>query len=100
MRRRDIDQCARFTAIFDDSNSGVISQRDFVNFARFLVVMTYLQTEDGQSTVQLARDVEEGRVESPVASKSATMPPSPQAVAHLTVDMDFYQQKCDKLDRE
>merc|ERR1712048_367222 len=44
----DPDQCKRFTSIFDEEGTGVISAQEFVKFARFIMVMSYLQTEDGK----------------------------------------------------
>mmetsp|Transcript_98061 Transcript_98061/g.211448 ORF Transcript_98061/g.211448 Transcript_98061/m.211448 type:complete len:1157 (-) Transcript_98061:40-3510(-) len=38
----DEEQCKRFTAIFDDEGTGVIGKSEFVNFARFLIIMGYL----------------------------------------------------------
>lgn len=49
----DLVQCERFTAIFDNEGKGVISQKEFVHFARFLMVMGFLQTEDGEKTLEL-----------------------------------------------
>jgi len=105
----DIDQCKRFTAIFDDSQTGLISQREFVNFARFLMVMSFLQTEDGQSTLEIALNQSDSR---PV-SRGAAAPAqgfaasggqvanlNDSSVSHLNVDLDYYQQKADKLSRE
>merc|ERR1719478_2134966 len=61
----DLEQCKQFTAIFDDAKTGVISQKEFVNFARFLMVMSYLGTEDGKKTLAIAnadeREAEEAR---------------------------------------
>lgn len=50
----DGSQCARFTEIFDDGCQGVITKGEFVNFARFLIVMSYLQTEEGQDALAVA----------------------------------------------
>merc|ERR1712048_693013 len=47
----DPDQCARFTSIFDEEGTGVVSAREFVKFTRFVMVMSYLQTEDGQRVI-------------------------------------------------
>jgi len=93
----DLDQCARFTDIFDDERTGVISQKEFVNFARFLVVMTFLQTEDGQKVLDLVQP----SLEQPVpSSPQAAAPASPQAVGHLTVDLEYYQSRAERLTKE
>merc|ERR1719272_748219 len=55
----DHDQCERFTAVFDDENTGVISKKEFVNFARFLMVISFLKTEDGQRTLEVATAIHE-----------------------------------------
>jgi len=50
----DHGQCERFIAIFDEGCSGVITGAEFVKFARFVMAMGYLQTEDGQQVVDAA----------------------------------------------
>lgn len=52
----DLDQCKRFTDVFDDERTGVISQNEFVNFTRFVMVMSFLQTEDGKQTLMVATE--------------------------------------------
>jgi len=102
----DLEQCKRFTDVFDDAKSGFISQKEFVNFARFLVVMAFLQTEDGQTTLDIALQQETQSVrpaELSVTGQSigqGASPNSPQAVGHLSVDLDFYQTKAEKLAKE
>jgi len=107
----DIQQVERFTAIFDDENTGVINQKEFVNFARFVMVMSFLKTEDGQRILDIAFMEQEAQAEdnalaiNPSAPSSPMrgvneMPPSPQQVGHLAVDLDYYQQKSDRLGKE
>merc|ERR1712003_150550 len=43
-----MEQCKRFTAIFDDAKSGVISKSEFVNFSRFLIIMGFLESQEGK----------------------------------------------------
>jgi len=95
----DMDQCERFTAIFDDAQTGFISQKEFVNFARFLMVMCFLQTEEGtlSSWQQLPTIPEEAPLQ---MALQGSAPVSPQSVGHLSVDVDFYQQKSEKLAKE
>merc|ERR1719230_1106981 len=76
----DLDLAKRFTAIFDDSKTGVISKREFVNFARFMMVVTYLQTEDGAVVLEMANS-------------------APKALGDSKGPED-YSQKCDILARE
>lgn len=96
----DFDQCKRFTAIFDDAKSGTISKDEFVNFARFLMVLSYLQTEDGKKTLQLAttpKDKKRNQAAQPAPAPAQTMPAD---VGHLAVDVEFYKGKSDKLTKE
>jgi len=51
----DLEQCERFANIFDTEGTGVISRNEFVKFARFLIIMSFLQVEEGQRTLELAR---------------------------------------------
>lgn len=96
----DLSQCERFAAIFDDGQTGYISQSEFVNFARFLMVMTYLETEDGKTVLDFAMEQEEAPRKGKSKGQTPSVPASPQAVSHLSVDLDFYQQKAEKLSRE
>jgi len=50
----DMSQCVKFAAIFDDDHNGVISKAELVNFARFLMIASYLETEEGQKVRQEA----------------------------------------------
>merc|ERR1719199_1794672 len=43
-----MDHCMQFTAIFDFYGDGVIHSDEFVDFARFLCVMEYLQGPESQ----------------------------------------------------
>jgi len=99
----DLSQCERFTAIFDDAKSGYINLQEFVNFARFLLVMSFLQTEDGANILDLVNDNQMStNAPSPTSQMPLSpqnMPPSPQ-IGHLNVDVEFYQQKSDKLGKE
>merc|ERR1719487_445053 len=99
----DLDQCNRFTSVFDDEKTGVISQNEYVNFARFLMVMTYLQSEEGSTVLAIALEnaaEAEGQSTTSTLALANQMPPSPQAVGHLSVDLEYYQQRSDKLSRE
>jgi len=58
----DLDQCRRFTQIFDDAKNGVITRSEFVGFARFLVVMGYLQSQEGQQVMQSAWSQEQEKL--------------------------------------
>jgi Ca2+-binding EF-hand superfamily protein len=103
-----LEQMERFTAIFDDEKTGYISQKEFVNLARFMMVMSFLKTKDGQKIVDLALEAEEQAQEDPQACTAvqvASQPSSPQKFSapsspqagHLQVDLEYYQQKAEKL---
>jgi Ca2+-binding EF-hand superfamily protein len=110
----DQEQCQRFTAIFDDEKTGVISQAEFVNFARFLMVMSYLQTEHGHKALELANLDSQGVsavVSTPTKSRQPASPGaqstssrrvlSPKAeVGHVSVDRDYYKSRADELGNE
>lgn len=100
----DMDQCKKFTDIFDDERTGVISQKEFVNFARFLMVMSYLGTEDGKKTLAVATsDAAEAKQQARASKQikdtqgAAT---GSSDVKHMAVDLDFYKKKSDKLTKE
>jgi len=95
----DAEQCKTFTAIFDDARTGVISQSEFVNFARFLMVMSYLQTEDGRTRLAIASaDEREAKQELPQTTAPAAAESS--EMKHMSVDLAYFQNKADKLTGE
>jgi Ca2+-binding EF-hand superfamily protein len=108
----DMDQCKRFVAIFDDEKTGVISRQEFVNFARFLMVMSYLQTEDGKKTSQTAlaaydaekkrkREAKQAREQNASRGGSAGGEiVAASQLQHVTVELEFYQNKSAKLKSE
>mmetsp|Transcript_55998 Transcript_55998/g.92771 ORF Transcript_55998/g.92771 Transcript_55998/m.92771 type:complete len:1019 (+) Transcript_55998:3-3059(+) len=108
----DIEQCARFTDIFDDAKNGVINKDEFVNFVRFLMVMAFLHTEDGQRTLELAViDMQEAApvAEDPAvavveayegAATASSSVPEPEAMKHIELDLAFYKRKAEKLTEE
>jgi Ca2+-binding EF-hand superfamily protein len=107
----DLDQCRQFMAIFDDAKTGVISVEEFVNFARFLIVMAWLRSHEGQEVMALASSdpAPSRRPEAPVApSPEHTLPPPPAPTkdetfmpdAHLAVDCEFYREKAEKAAAE
>jgi Ca2+-binding EF-hand superfamily protein len=93
----DMDQCKRFTAIFDDAKTGVISQSEFLELARFLVVMAYLQTPHGQASLSLMAS---GNIGTPSSQRPKSQPTSPLAAGHLSLDLEYYQNKTEKLSSE
>merc|ERR1719478_985630 len=66
----DLEQCKRFTAIFDDEKTGVISKKEFLNFARFMMVMSYLRTEDGQKILAVATEKHNEKKQAKKAQKA------------------------------
>merc|ERR1712083_434033 len=52
----DLAQCKKFTAIFDDAKTGVISKNEFVNFSRFLIIMGYLASQEGKAVEKAMKD--------------------------------------------
>jgi len=45
------EHCRHFVDIFDDKRNGVITRAEFLNFARFMMIMGFMQTEEGQLVV-------------------------------------------------
>lgn len=59
----DLDCCRRFISIFNPSGTGSITKAEFVDFARFLVTLSYLQTDEGQELLdQITLAVQSRRV--------------------------------------
>lgn len=108
----DMEQCTQFMEIFDDAKSGVISVEEFVNFARFLIIMAWLRSHEGQEVMAGASDpAPSSRPQAPVAPSPETTqkrPPAPPMKepdtllpdAHLAVDCEFYREKAEKVAAE
>jgi len=62
------DHCQNFVDIFDVERNGVLTKHEFVNFARFILIIAYLDTADGK-LLTLQADIEKGteKVESFIA---------------------------------
>ena len=50
-------RCQEFTKIFDLTGDGVILQSEFLDFGRFLFVVSYLHSEQGQAAASEAAKV-------------------------------------------
>lgn len=122
----DLDQCKRFASIFDDNGDGLIELDEFVTFSRFMIVMAFLHSQEGQLTLSIAMepdavaqmngmgassgDVPPGTPQMPMEMpmempiqmpiEPAQEPASPTSPAHLAVDCEFYKKKSDKLMEE
>jgi len=108
-----MEQCTRFTSIFDDAKTGVISKSEFVNFSRFLVSMGFLESQEGRGVLEVIKREEKNQAEgsrrkspehkSPqlnMSAASASTIQGPTSPAHLTLDVDFYKKKSDRLGEE
>jgi len=94
----DIAQCRRFTAIFDDAGTGVISKSEFVDFSRFLLIMSYLDSQEGQTIISLASQEETARL--PPGQGGGDAEALQAQNTHLAVDRDFYREKVGRLTTE
>jgi len=109
----DVAQCRKFTAIFDDEKTGVISKNEFVNFSRFLIVMGWLDSQEGKVVLDRIKKDEKKRAQD--AKKKKKEPPAldngsynapcpgphgPTSPAHLALDIDFYKKKSERLTDE
>merc|ERR1719247_1578313 len=114
----DIDQCTKFTAVFDDEKTGVISKTAFVEFARFFIVMSFLKTEDGKKTLAAAaagpleaaaakeessgrrKQAKNKREEAISSNRKQSMESQAMDAGHMAVDLEFYQARAEKLSLE
>jgi Ca2+-binding EF-hand superfamily protein len=113
----DLEQCRRFTDIFDEDRTGVITKKEFVNFARYMMVMSFLQTEDGQKTLEIAiaeqkkatkKQAEDTKRRSVVDNSAVVSTKKPKGeivpagadLRHLTVDIQFYKARSAKVCNE
>eukprot|EP00927_Polykrikos_kofoidii_P065110 TRINITY_DN60901_c0_g1_i1.p1 TRINITY_DN60901_c0_g1~~TRINITY_DN60901_c0_g1_i1.p1 ORF type:complete len:1083 (-),score=182.58 TRINITY_DN60901_c0_g1_i1:343-3591(-) len=102
----DSDQCRAFTEIFDDAGDGVIRKAEFANFCRFQMIMSYLQSQEGQKIVEaLSEEAENPKPPTghpPQLSPQAKKVPSSviSETGHLAVDREFYQKRSEKLSAE
>jgi len=49
-------QCVELCAIFDQDKNGVLSRSEFVDFARFVMVVAFLETSEGEDAVYAAQE--------------------------------------------
>lgn len=115
----DLDQCKRFASIFDDNGDGLIELDEFVTFSRFMIVMAFLHSQEGQLTLSIAMEPDAVAQMNGMGSSAGGVPPgtpqqmpmempmepaeepaSPTSPAHLAVDCEFYKKKSDKLMEE
>jgi len=122
----DLDQCKRFAKIFDVNGDGLIELDEFVNFSRFMIVMSFLHSQEGQLTLSIAMEPEamalmNGELPggpppvtpqpqgsnvvspgtlSPLPIMNAPEEETPVSPAHLVVDCEFYKNKSQKLMEE
>eukprot|EP00408_Alexandrium_pacificum_P055637 CAMPEP_0171268426 /NCGR_PEP_ID=MMETSP0790-20130122/59670_1 /TAXON_ID=2925 /ORGANISM="Alexandrium catenella, Strain OF101" /LENGTH=245 /DNA_ID=CAMNT_0011737197 /DNA_START=31 /DNA_END=768 /DNA_ORIENTATION=- len=103
----DIAQCKRFTAIFDNSRTGMISKSEFVDFSRFLLIMSYLDSQEGQKVLYLVSQESSrsfgrtNRTECPVGGQlDKDVQDLKAQKEHLAVDCDFYRGRADRLTSE
>lgn len=68
----DLDQCRRFTAFFDTTGTGLITSNNFVDFARFLIVMAWLKSHEGQQVWNMAFKSERPPTREKVQPKAAS----------------------------
>jgi Ca2+-binding EF-hand superfamily protein len=115
----DEDKCRRFASVFDDNGDNMIEAAEFVVFARFMMVLAYLESQEGQLTLAIAQEDQETR-ELLAAGQKMAPPTTPEVMdslpepppllrtdvaadpqgAHMAVDYEFYRDKADKLNAE
>lgn len=91
----DLEQCRRFAAIFGASKEGGINKEEFGNFVRFLVIMSYLGTQDGQESVAANVAPEHAQVREQPVLEAKT-----HESEHLMLDLEFHKQKSERLASE
>jgi len=93
----DMAQCRRFAAIFDDAGTGVISKSEFVDFSRFLLIMGFLSSQEGQQLLSASLAQAGERTAQP-----GELPPEDLQAqnTHLALDCEIYQGKAARLESE
>merc|ERR1712060_936453 len=107
----DVEQCKNFAAIFISEpngaiNRGLISRKEFVNFARFLMIMGYLHGERGKVLTLALSPTHVDQPARPTApcpdanAKLSERPAHQQSdnvQAPLRSDVDYYRSKSEIL---
>eukprot|EP00931_Biecheleriopsis_adriatica_P089730 TRINITY_DN63817_c0_g1_i1.p1 TRINITY_DN63817_c0_g1~~TRINITY_DN63817_c0_g1_i1.p1 ORF type:complete len:1120 (+),score=314.25 TRINITY_DN63817_c0_g1_i1:110-3469(+) len=112
----DADQCKRFANIFDLNGDGLISRDEFQDFATFMIMLSFLESQEGQLTLAISEsDMAEQMNGSHLGGPQGKPPPStpqdldrdfeqdmptPASPEHLAVDCEFYKNKSEKLTAE
>lgn len=98
----DIEQCQRFANIFDEDGDGLVNLDEFVFFSRFMIVMTFLNSQDGQLALDISFQDEANKKNPP--PKTTPEPedgfPLADAVAMAAQDSIFFEDKSNKLAAE
>jgi len=98
----DIEQCQRFANVFDEDGDGLINMDEFVFFSRFMIVMTFLNSQDGQLALDISLQDEASKLNPP--PKTTPEPedafPLADAVAMAAQDSIFFEDKSNKLAAE
>jgi hypothetical protein len=95
----DLEQCQRFMAIFDDEKTGVIGADEYVNFARFLIIMSYLRSQEGEAVLELAfkpAPTPDPSINAAAGSDEASVREDPDADA----EVQLYKDRAARLSEE
>lgn len=92
-----MEHARRFVELFDPDHKGALTRREYVEFARFMLIMAYLNTEEGQDCSKHAiREAECGRFEDLLQmlredrrAIHKVFPVLPMNVAESLLDADF-----------
>eukprot|EP00747_Dinoflagellata_sp_TGD_P051325 gnl/TRDRNA2_/TRDRNA2_147274_c0_seq1.p1 gnl/TRDRNA2_/TRDRNA2_147274_c0~~gnl/TRDRNA2_/TRDRNA2_147274_c0_seq1.p1 ORF type:complete len:736 (+),score=136.44 gnl/TRDRNA2_/TRDRNA2_147274_c0_seq1:79-2208(+) len=90
------DLANHFIDIFDIERNGVITRKEFLRFARFMMVLAWLETDEGQRCLQAW----EGDMGSTGYGFGASASAEATHVNHLSVDVDHFKTKADRLESD
>jgi len=100
-RRLGLDetQCARFSAVYSDRDTGVITKADCPDFVCFLLVLAFLESQDGQKKLEMHQWEQHGASTAPV-----TPPADNLGVAlfarRISADLEHYRTRAERLELE
>jgi len=97
----DLEQCERFAAIFDRGGTGALGRGDYVDLGRSLLVLAYLQSEDGQRLLQRRTASRIPANHHPeAAAEAAPRSLAPEDARRLAQDLAHQRRRAEQLQRD
>eukprot|EP00746_Dinoflagellata_sp_MGD_P000465 gnl/MRDRNA2_/MRDRNA2_100827_c0_seq1.p1 gnl/MRDRNA2_/MRDRNA2_100827_c0~~gnl/MRDRNA2_/MRDRNA2_100827_c0_seq1.p1 ORF type:complete len:737 (-),score=228.57 gnl/MRDRNA2_/MRDRNA2_100827_c0_seq1:193-2223(-) len=90
--RLDVEQCATFAQQFDENGDGVISKREFADFIRFCLVMSFVdQQKAQQEEIEAIEEAAQSSRRGPDERKTSVIRKKASVIDISEEDMELFQ---------